>query len=256
MAHSSLLERRIAAMLNPHLDRGALSRRAAILASALLVLVAGGTATVRAFQAAPPALAGTVYDPTGAVIPGVALTLRDPNGGSGQATTDASGRFAFAGVGPGHYTLEATLMGFRSLKQEFDLTTPRDWDRAVTLQVGSLQETITVSAPRLPSAPPSSAPVRVRVGGNIRVPSKVLDVRPVYPTSMRQAGREADVQLDAIIGRDGSVASVRVLTGQIHPDFAIAAADAVREWRFTPTLLNGAPIEVVMTVTVSFKLSD
>jgi len=49
---------------------------------------------------------------------------------------------------------------------------------------------------------------------------------------------------------------VRVLTAQVHPDFAIAAVDAVRQWRFTPTLLNGSPVDVVMTVSVAFKLSD
>jgi len=47
-----------------------------------------------------------------------------------------------------------------------------------------------------------------------------------------------------------------VLTAQVHPDFAIAAAEAVRQWKFTPTLLNGAPVEVVMKVSVEFRLSD
>ena len=73
---------------------------------------------------------------------------------------------------------------------------------------------------------------------------------------MREAGREGVVPIDAIVGRDGTVTSVRVLSAQVHPAFAIAAVDAVRQWRFTPTLLNGTPVEVVMTVTVSFKLSN
>ena len=69
-------------------------------------------------------------------------------------------------------------------------------------------------------------------------------------------GGEAVVPIEAIIGADGSVTSVRVLTAQIHPDFAIAAVDAVRQWKFTPTLLNGAPVEVVMNVSIQFRLSD
>ena len=73
---------------------------------------------------------------------------------------------------------------------------------------------------------------------------------------MRAAGREGVVPIEAIIGMDGTVTSVRVLTAQVHPDFAIAAVDAVRQWRFTPTLLNGSPVDVVMTVSVSFKLAD
>jgi protein TonB len=73
---------------------------------------------------------------------------------------------------------------------------------------------------------------------------------------MREAGREGVVPIEAIIGPDGIVTSVRVLTAQVHPDFALAAADAVRLWKFTPTLLNGKPVEVVMKVSVEFHLSD
>src|SRR4029077_9814841 len=105
-----------------------------------------------------------------------------------------------------------------------------------------------------PSQPQLAKPLRV--GGNIRVPLKTLDVRPIYPKSMREAGREGVVPIEAIIGPDGVVTSVRVLTAQVHPDFAIAAVDAVRQWKFTPTLLNGAPVEVVMNVSVEFRLSD
>jgi protein TonB len=81
-------------------------------------------------------------------------------------------------------------------------------------------------------------------------------VRPIYPDSMRAAGREGVVAMDAVIGTDGAVSGVRVVSADVHPDFAIAAAEAVRQWRFTPTLLNGAPIEVVMTVKVTFNLAQ
>jgi protein TonB len=73
---------------------------------------------------------------------------------------------------------------------------------------------------------------------------------------MRDAGLTGLVPVEAIIGRDGTVSSVRVLSAQVHPDFAIAAVDAVRQWRFTPTLLNSVPVEVVMTVSVRFDLGD
>ena len=96
----------------------------------------------------------------------------------------------------------------------------------------------------------------MRIGGSVRPPLKTHDVRPIYPPSMRDAGREGVVPIEAIIGVDGTVTSVRILSAQVHPDFAVAAADAVRQWRFTPTLLNGSPVEVVMTVSVAFTLSD
>jgi len=78
----------------------------------------------------------------------------------------------------------------------------------------------------------------------------------VYPDSMKAAGIEGKVPLEAIIGQDGSVHSVRVLSAEVHPDLARAAADAVRLWKFEPTLLNGAPVEVVMKVTIDFRLKD
>ena len=162
-------------------------------------------------------------------------------------------------MAPGRYVIAASLAGFRPLRNEFELRTSRDWDRAITLQVGTVQETIMVresrvAAPRQPSQPQGAKPIRV--GGNIRVPRKEVHVRPTYPVSMREAGREGVVPLEALIGVDGTVTSVRVLSAQVHPDFAIAAVDAVRQWIFTPTLLNGKPVEVVMTVSVSFNLGE
>ena len=259
MARPSTLERRIAAMLNPGLNRTPLSRRDVVFTVALLLAVALPTAAFRAAQSAPGTLSGSVYDSTGAVLPAVELTLEDAQQSKWQATTDASGRFRFPSVAAGRYVLAASLAGFRPLRHEFELQSTRDWDRAITLQVGEVQETIhvresRVAAPRQASQP--QAAQRIRVGGNIRVPTKEVDVRPIYPATMRQAGREGLVPIEAIIGLDGKVTSVRVLSAQVHPDFAIAAVDAVRQWQFSPTLLNGVPVEVVMKVTVRFDLGD
>jgi len=175
-----------------------------------------------------------------------------------QTTTDSSGRFEFPPVSPGRYVLTASLAGFRPLRHELTLNRARDWERAVTLQVGTVQETIVVSDRRPPAATAGSgvAGTPLRVGGNVRPPLKILDIRPVYPPSMRDAGLEGVVPIDAVIGTDGLVTSVRVVSAQVHPAFAIAAVDAVRQWRFTPTLLNGDAVEVVMTVSVEFNLSE
>src|SRR5207302_5932489 len=120
MAHSSTLERRIAAMLNPRLDRQALSRRAVAAIAVLLLAVTLPIAARRAAQTGPAPLTGSVYDTTGAVMPGVALTLEDANKFTWSATTDSSGRFTFTVVQPGHYVLVAELPGFRSLHHEFE----------------------------------------------------------------------------------------------------------------------------------------
>jgi TonB family protein len=258
MAHSSTLERRIAAMLNPDLDRTAPSRRSLFLTVALLAALTLPAAAFRAAQSAPAALTGSVYDPTGAVLPGVEMTLEGAADTSAKATTDAAGHFVFPTIAPGRYVLSAALPGFRMLRHEVELKNTSDWDRAITLQVGELTETIHVSERRVAptGASQPQLPQRIRVGGNVRVPRKLVDVHPVYPQTMREAGREGIVPIEAIIGADGTVTSLRVLSAQVHPDFAIAASDAVRQWRFSPTLLNGSPVEVVMRVSITFSLSD
>jgi len=257
MARPSTLHRRITVMLNTRIDHQTAAPRRVAWTAALACAAAFSVVAVQAKQAGPAPLVGTIYDPTGAVMPGVTLTLRSANDAAQTATSDRSGHFEFPAVAPGHYRLATSVPGFRTLDTELDLKTPSDWDRPITLQVGTLQETITVSAERF-GAPPVAAggTEPVRVGGNILPPKKTLDVRPIYPPEMRAAGREGVVPLEAVIRADGTVGSVRVLSAEVHPDFAIAAVDAVRQWRFTPTLLNGKPVEVVMNVSITFKLAD
>jgi TonB family protein len=165
----------------------------------------------------------------------------------------------FDGVVPGDYTLEASIPGFRTLRTPFTLAAARDWRRAVTLQVGDLQETVSVKArrPSTPTAARASGVVEpFRVGGNIRAPKKLNHIAPDYPQAMRDAGLEGIVPMEALIAKDGTVSSVRLLSAQVHPEFARAAEDAVRQWRFSPTLLNGEAVEVRMTVSVRFSLTD
>ena len=105
-----------------------------------------------------------------------------------------------------------------------------------------------------PPAPPAPAPVprRVRPGGDIKPPEKIVHVPPVYPAIARSAGVEGLVILEAIISERGTVEQVRVLRSS--PLLDAAAIDAVRGWRYTPTLLNGQPVQVLMTITVHFSL--
>jgi TonB family protein len=256
MAHPSTLHRRIVAMLNPRLDRTRPTRRAAVLIAAALAFAALlPAATLRGAQAGPQPLEGVVYDPSSAVLPGVAVTLA-AGAARQEATTDAAGHFRFENVAPGTYTLDVALAGFRKLHDQVTLKADADWNRVVTMQIGDVQESITIRERRIaPQQPVGAAgPVRVRVGGNIRVPTKTFHQQPVYPPSMLEAGREGVVPIEATIGVDGRVTMVRVASSQVHPDFALAAVEAVRQWRYTPTLLNGRPVQVVMTVNVTFSL--
>jgi len=92
----------------------------------------------------------------------------------------------------------------------------------------------------------------VRVGGKIRPPTKVKDVKPVYPDAARSGRVQGVVIIEATIGANGRVIDTKILRSVAMLDQA--ALDAVKQWEFTPTLLNGKPVPVVMTVTVNFKL--
>ena len=258
MARRSTLERRVAAMFDRHRTRAPLTRHAVLILALCAAALTASLAAARAQGAARP-LTGTIYDASGAVLPEVALTLADDRENTWQAATDGAGRFEFPPVSPGAYTLRASLPGFRPLDATLQLHDAADWTRVVTLQVGEVKESIAVRAarPAAQTAPTTAqAPVRVRVGGNIKPPTKLLDVKPVYPPAMQQAGLEGVVPLEAVIDRTGGVTSARVLSSQVHPDFADAALAAVRQWRFSPTLLNGTPVEVRVSVEISFALED
>jgi len=111
--------------------------------------------------------------------------------------------------------------------------------------------------PPPPPAPPwirdgvtTSNPVRI--GGAILPPTKTKDVRPIYPAIAQSAHTQGVVILEVIVGADGRVNEARVL--RAIPLLDQAAIDAVKDWEFTPTLLNGVPVPVIMTVTVNFTL--
>jgi periplasmic protein TonB len=111
-------------------------------------------------------------------------------------------------------------------------------------------DAIAGSAPPPPPPPPVQGPIHLHSG--IRAPQKIVDVAPVYPAFAQQARKEGVVILETVIDAHGGVESVRVQRSVALLDQA--AVDAVRQWRFTPALLNGQAVPVVMTVTVNFTL--
>jgi protein TonB len=102
--------------------------------------------------------------------------------------------------------------------------------------------------------PESTPPAAVRVGGNIKEPKKIKDVLPVYPPIAKSARVQGQVILECTISPQGRVADVRVQRGV--PLLDQAAIEAVRQWQYSPTLLNGVPVPVIMTVTVTFRLTS
>jgi periplasmic protein TonB len=104
----------------------------------------------------------------------------------------------------------------------------------------------------VPSSPAAGPPAPVRPGGNIKPPTKTRDVAPTYPPIAQAARVEGFVILEATIGPDGKVRDAIVLRS--IPTLDAAALAAVRQWEYSPTLLNGVPVPVVITVTVQFRL--
>jgi periplasmic protein TonB len=109
-----------------------------------------------------------------------------------------------------------------------------------------------VTNPPPPPAPPPPPPKPERLHAGMQAPVKIVNVDPVYPSIAQTARIKGVVILEAVIDERGSVKSVSVLRSIQLLDQA--AVDAVRQWRFTPARLNGAPVPVVMTVTVNFQL--
>jgi Gram-negative bacterial TonB protein C-terminal len=138
----------------------------------------------------------------------------------------------------------------------------RHVDQDLTLALGAVQETITLAySPNAEPeqmifvgkgpAPQPRACQATGVGGNIRPPMKVKNVRPVYPVKDGNAD-EGTVLIDARIGTDGTVVSA-VPREPVNPGLAEAATVAVTQSKFTPTLLNCVPVEVAMAVNVRFE---
>jgi TonB family protein len=91
----------------------------------------------------------------------------------------------------------------------------------------------------------------VRVGGQIKPPTKIKDVKPVYPAIAQSSRVTGTVVIAATIGPDGKIEDAQVVRS--IPLLDQAALDAVRQWEYTPTLLNGVPVSVLTTVSINFS---
>lgn len=112
----------------------------------------------------------------------------------------------------------------------------------------------TSPAPPNPPTPPPApgAPQRIKQGGAVEAAKIVYQPQPVYPILARQAGIQGAVVLHAVVDEDGDISELQAISGP--PLLVQAALNAVRQWRYQPTLLNGEPVEVDTTITVSFVL--
>jgi beta-lactamase regulating signal transducer with metallopeptidase domain len=262
MARSSSLHKRVTTMLNDAQNRTPISRFTRVATVVTLVVVAAAIAAAQVFAT----FSGSIADPQGAVLPGVHVTLSNADRQTKyDAQSNRRGEFEFVGLPPGDYLFEVRVPGFKAYQASLTMA-GADVRRAITLQIGSLQETVIVADggdtasrsvetgsaranPPCPAAAPAGDPP---IGGNVRPPAKIRDVRPQYPASLRGTGAEGTVVLDARVGLDGFIKDPRVRE-PANRDFANALIAAVNQWQFDSTLLNCVPIEPAITVTGHFQ---
>jgi TonB family protein len=199
---------------------------------------------------------------TGVTVAAIDMT----RGARHEVKTNRTGQFEIIGLAEGPHVLEVTLPGFQKFEQKLTLD-GQDVNRNITMRVGTLQETISVTRGGTPlsyegqrfSPKPAdcgasaggrggAATVPLRIGGQIRQPAKIRHVSPVYP----DGSSPGVVTMEAVIGPDGLVTDVKVLRSPA-PALAQSAETAVRQWEFTPTLLNCVPVPVIMMVTVDYN---
>ncbi|HUK18031.1 MAG TPA: energy transducer TonB, partial [Bryobacteraceae bacterium] len=113
---------------------------------------------------------------------------------------------------------------------------------------------IVASTPRAQDAAPAPNGPRIMVGGGVQANKLAIQSTPVYPPLAKQARISGTVELSAVIGKDGHVMNLSVIKG--HPLLVQSALDAVKDWVYQPTLLNGQPVEVSTTIDVNFTLAQ
>lgn len=217
------------------------------LVALLLVQVAAQTGT--------GSVTGEVRDRDGGVMPGVTVTLASASLPARTSVTNARGRYLLSTVPQGAYELSFSMPGFKPSSGRIQVPASQTVAADVRLSLGDLSETMMVrantrTAPAPSSAVPGPLPTVVRVGGDIKTPKQVRRVEAVYPDAAISAGIEGTVVIEAIIGKNGAVRDARI--AKSVPLLDEAALAAVKEWAYSPTLLNGVPVDVAMTVSISF----
>lgn len=221
---------------------------------------AGAFASQNEAQDKTGSLAGIVVDSSGARIPNAEVRLVSRNNAfQKSAQSDETGNFSFDEVPAGRYTLEVSSPGmggtFRSFEFKAEGQPPFF---PFVLHPGSVAETVAVTAKSphtLGDKATKMGPHRIRVGGAVEAAKLIEGAQPAYPEAAKSRGAQGVVVLEATISTGGGIENLKVISSP-DDDLTKASLEAVREWRYQPTLLNGDPIEVVTTVAVNFTLQN
>ncbi len=195
-------------------------------------------------------ISGSIFDPSGAAVPDAKVLLTNPDTGAKQeAVSGADGRFTLENEPAGDYIFTVEKPGYSSIFRVFDLKEDSAIDRGFTMAAGEISKD--------PNAIPTSsdpAVKRIRVGGQVAQSNLIRKVQPVYPGPAKAAGIQGTVEIEADISKEGVPVELRVISSP-SDDLSQASLEAVRQWRYRPTLLNGNPVEIVTDVIVNFTLT-
>jgi TonB family protein len=256
--HSHDLQERLKAILKPHVNRRAATPKLAAGVALIALCIIVPIATMHAQAPGTTGnLTGTVSDISGAVVARAIVTATGLDTHNQEvAHTGPDGTYAFRSLPAGRYLIEVRAPGFKVLQQNQVVPSGSEVAFNAQLQLGAVTETVEVVGQKPPAATPAphGIPHRIKVGGNVQPVKLTYKVPPVYPEHAKQNGVQGAVVLQAVISIDGRPLSLEVLSKSVDPELAQAARDAVSQWRYEPTLLNGQPVEVVTTITVNFRL--
>jgi TonB family protein len=257
IARTTNLERRFAAMLNPSLSRRSSRRDKMFVYLAALCLLLPLAAVRLPGQNVAGNFTGTIYDASGAVVPNATVILTDAKNKSVEMSSSAAdGKFSFKSLPAGDYVLKAMKPGFEvSRDPELVLKVGESRTLNIHLKVGTLSDSVDVQATGHGQSGAATPAKRVKLGGDVEASKVITKVQPIYPETAKSAGVQGTVNLHAVIGMDGVPLSLQVINTDVNPDLARASIEAVSKWRYSPTLLNGQPIEIDTNIMVNFTLN-
>ena len=203
------------------------------------------------------ALSGFVQDPSGSRISHAVVLVTDAEREVTEATTaGADGSFRIEGLAPSpSYQMEVHgPADFEPHVRRLDLS--EDLHLDVMLEIKPIVEAIVISGARtVPKSGPSQSPGRrIRVGGNVRKARLVHFVPPTYPPEAEREGVEGTVFMEGVIGKEGRLVGLSTLNSMVDKRLVAAASDALLQWQYEPTLLNGRPFEVDVTISLAFEV--
>ncbi len=203
-------------------------------------------------------IAGSVYDPSGAMVPGAAVSLKNMKAANEEmARASGGGKYQVQSIPEGEYLIKVTAPGFATYQKTLSLEAGKPATMDVHLAIGEVKEAVEIAAKRGQAAASAANTVpRVRVGGMVQAANLISKVNPAYPADARAEGIEGTVLLRAVISKDGSLLHVIQVSSGVDPRLVSAAMAAVPLWRYQPALLNGEPVEVITTIDVTFRLND